>query len=216
MEKIKFKCLKCGECCKNISDADSKSKGLPLFEWELDSIKKLAEEKKIKIELKPIDIIFDKKSKLYFCTGYIIPIEPCIFLKNNGCLIHKNRPLICKAFPIAKSPEFIKEVPNLSCFSKCPNLDCMNFLKNSLGLEEGKPFSLTKEKMIEKYKQAFDKETLEASFNRDNIFNYIESIIQTLSDEGIIDIEICKEKNNINPLSFSQFLTKIGIIKSTQ
>jgi len=199
---MKFKCLCCGECCRRISDDSS---GLPLFEWEVEKIKKLADG----IEIEPIDCVLDKKSGLHFCTGYVLKGEPCPFLKNNKCSIHKDRPVICRAFPIARSPEFLKEVPDLSCFSNCPNFDFKAFLARSLGLEEGKPFSLTKEKMVEEYSETFDKETMDSASTRDNALSNIDETIASLIEKGLIDIEVVNNKN-IKPISFSEFLKKIN------
>lgn len=203
---MKFKCLCCGECCSRISDDSS---GLPLFEWEVEKIRQLAGEKNIKINIEPIDCVLDKKSGLYFCTGYVLKSEPCVFLKDNKCSIHRDRPVICRAFPVARSPEFLDEIPDLSCFSSCPNFDFKAFLEKSLGLEDGKPFSLTKEKIIEKYSETFDEETMNSASTRDNALSNIDETIAILIENGLVDIEVVNDKN-IKPISFSEFLKKIN------
>lgn len=205
---MKFKCLCCGECCRKISEDGS---GLPLFEWEVDKIKSLGNN----LNIEPIDCVLDKKSGLHFCTGYVLIGEPCPFLKNNKCLIHKDRPIICSAFPVAKSPDFIDEVPNLDCFSNCPNFDFKAFLGQSLGLEEGKPFDLTREKIIEEYKKSFDSEILNSALVRDNALAYIDELMAGLSEDGLIEIEIVDKKNK-NPISFFEFLIKRGIINEKE
>ena len=223
MGKIKFKCICCGECCKHISDENSSSRGLPLFEWEVEKIKKLAEQhtrvsglqsrNKIKARIEPIDLVFDRKSGKYFCTGYVLVNEPCIFLKNNKCLIHKERPIVCRAFPVARNPEFLDEVPSLSCFSNCPNFDFKTFLSKSLGLEEGKAFELSKEKILKEYSKTFDKEIIKNSFSRDKILSQFDEIMKTLSDEGLIDIELVdKIPEGTNVIPFLQFLIGEGFM----
>jgi len=220
---LKFKCICCGECCKHISDKDSTSSGLPLFEWEVEKIKKLAEHhtrvsglqsrNKIKLNIKPIDFVFDRKSKKYFCTGYVLKDEPCIFLKDNKCLIHKDRPIVCRAFPIARNPEFLDDVPSLSCFSNCPNFDFKAFLGESLGLEEGKPFDLSKEKILAEYSKTFDRETMKSSFARDKLLSQFDEIMATLSDEGLIDIEVVdKVPDGKKVIPFLKFLVEEGFM----
>lgn len=203
---IKFSCIKCGACCKNISDKNSSSKGLPLFEWEVESLKKL--NKNLKLE--PIDIFYDKISKLYFCLGYSLVHEPCIFLKNNQCSIHKSRPIICKAFPIAKHPLFLEDVPDLSCFSKCCNFDLKKFLE-SLGLKKGKPYNISKEKLIEEYSKTFDKETMEASFVRDNTLKTFTDSLKDLEKRKLINIKRVNNTKNKEILSFFTFLERKGL-----
>jgi len=208
MEQLKFKCLQCGACCKNISGKLTSSRGLPLFEWEVNKIKILAKRYKLNIKIKPIDIVLDKKSNSYFCTGYLLANEPCAFLKNNKCLIHKNRPIICRAFPIAKNPLFLNNIPNLSCFSKCPKFNFNNFLSNSLNLKEGKSYEISKKEIIKKYKKVFDKETMAASFARDNIFRDFNNLMYNLSKDNLIDLKVIKKEKKIIPIPFLQFLVK--------
>jgi len=204
---LKFKCICCGECCRRISDEDSTSKGLPLFEWEIEKIKKLAASKNISIQVEPIDLVLDKKSRKYFCTGYVLVDEPCVFLKDNKCLIHKDRPIVCRAFPVARNPEFFDNVPSLSCFSNCPNFDFKAFLRESLGLEEGKAFKLPKKKILEEYSKTFDKEIIKNSFARDKILSQFDAIMATLSKEGLIDIGLVnKIPKGIKVIPFLEFL----------
>lgn len=204
---LKFKCICCGECCRKISDEDSSLKGLPLFEWEVEKIKKLAEEKGIKFKVEPIDLVFDKKSKKYFCTGYSLTQEPCPFLNENKCSIHKDRPIVCRAFPVARNPEFLDDVPSLSCFSNCPNFDFKAFLRDSLGLEDGKDFNLSKKKLKEEYAKTFDEEIMKNSFTRDSILSFFDETMAALSEEGLIDIELVeKVPESTKVLPFLEFL----------
>lgn len=210
---LKFKCICCGECCRKISDENSSAKGLPLFEWEVEKIKKLAEQNKIKIRIEPIDLVFDKKSEKYFCTGYYLAKEPCVFLNECKCSIHKDRPIFCRAFPIARNPEFLDDVPGLDCFSKCPNFNFKAFLRESLGLVDGKPFNLSRKKVNEEYAKTFDEETMNNSFIRDSVLSFFDETMAALSEEGLIDIELVDnvpEEKKVVP--FLQFLVEEGFI----
>jgi hypothetical protein len=122
----------------------------------------------------------------------------------------------CGAFANrSRSPEFIDEVPSLDCFSNCPNFDFKAFLGESLGLEEGKPYDLTKEKVMEEYSKSFDKEIMDSAFSRDNALGYIDELMASLSEEGLIDIEVVEKKNK-NPIPFFEFLIKRGIISEKE
>lgn len=206
---LKFKCICCGECCRRISDEDSSAKGLPLFEWEVGKIKELATEKKIPIKIEPIDLVFDKKSGEYFCTGYTLVSEPCVFLDKCKCSIHKERPIFCRAFPVARNPEFLDDVPDLACFSKCPNFDFKAFLRDSLGLVEGKPFTLSRKKINEEYTKTFDEEIMKNSFVRDSVLSFFDETMAALSEEGLIDIELVdRVPEGKRVIPFLQFLVK--------
>ncbi|MEI7718671.1 MAG: YkgJ family cysteine cluster protein [archaeon] len=209
---LKFKCICCGECCKHISDEGSNSKGLPLFEWEVEKIKKLAASKNIKLNIGPIDLVYDRKSKKYFCTGYVLVDEPCVFLNDNKCAIHKDRPIVCQAFPVARNPEFLDEIPSLGCFSNCPNFDFKAFLRDSLGLEEKEAYELPKKKILKEYSKTFDKEIMKSSFARDKILSQFDEIMKTLSDEDLIDIELVEAKKNVKVIPFLQFLVEEGFM----
>lgn len=206
MANLKFKCNQCGACCRKISDSGSNHEGLPIFEWEVEKIKKLAEEKKIKLLLKPLDFVLDKKSGFYFCTGYVLIGEPCVFLKKNLCSIHKNRPIICTAFPVAKNPNFLHNIPDMSCFSNCCNFDFTKFLSESLDLKKGKIYKISRKKIIKEYNKTFGKEIMDASFIRDRALNYFDEVMKTLSEKNLIDLKVVKYNKNIKPISFLEFL----------
>jgi Fe-S-cluster containining protein len=201
---MKFKCIKCGSCCKNISDKGSSSNGLPLFEWEAKRLKKL--KKGIKIE--PLDVFYDEKSKIYFCLGYLLIGEPCVFLKNKKCSIYKKRPLICRAFPVAKHPLFLEDAPNLSCFSKCCNFDFNRFLSESLGLKKGKPYKISREKILKEYNGTFGKEIIKAALKKDKTLISFENILRGLTERKIVNLKRIKDYRHKKVISFSEFLIK--------
>ncbi|MEM4589873.1 MAG: YkgJ family cysteine cluster protein [Candidatus Micrarchaeia archaeon] len=120
MKNNKFKCINCGYCCKNMQN-------LALFEWEKDLLLSLDPSIKIipgnKIKYKNTEIILywglqtkpQSLSKSKY-TKYIQKVskndkimkisseESCPFLSFeygvSKCNIYKNRPLVCRAFPL--------------------------------------------------------------------------------------------------------------------
>ena len=101
----------------------------------------------------------------------------------------------------------MKTVPDLSCFSKCCNFDFEKFLSESLKLKKGEPYKINQETIIKKYNETFDEETMQASFIRDNILNYFDNLMDTLTKENLIDIKITKE-TKVTPIPFLEFLVK--------
>jgi hypothetical protein len=52
---------------------------------------------------------------------------------------------------------------------------------------------------------------MNSAATRDNALEYIDRLMANLSEEGLIDIEVC-DKKNLKPISFFEFLIKRGII----
>jgi hypothetical protein len=105
----------------------------------------------------------------------------------------------------------------LDCFSKCPNFDFKAFLSESLGLEEGKPFDLSKKKINEEYAKTFDEETMKNSFTRDNILSFFDEMMAKLSEEGLIDIELVdKIPEGKKVISFLDFLVSENFISQVE
>lgn len=176
---MKFECKKCGWCCKNFSQNKGIS-GLPLFEWEKDKFEKLAEKKGIKLYFQPTDLIFDKRSGKHICITFSMENEPCPFLENNQCSIYSERPIVCRSFPLAKSPLLPsrKGVLDLSGFMKCKHFDNEQFMIHELGLEkEGKGVKLDKSFLVKKYSEVYGDEPL--------IYSSIKQIIEMFIDDSI-------------------------------
>ncbi len=108
---MKFKCSGCATCCKTLGQGEEKkskqdgfvrildAKGLPLFCWEHEKLKKLAAEKGLKADFRPSAVIFDKAGKA-FIISYVLKGPLCPFLKDNKCIIYEDRPLRCRAYPL--------------------------------------------------------------------------------------------------------------------
>lgn len=78
----KYKCKQCGECCK--------VRGVPLTLFDIERIETIA----------------DKDFALYDISRKTFAIEKriwdngCVFLDDINCSIHKDKPLICRLFPL--------------------------------------------------------------------------------------------------------------------
>lgn len=125
---MKFKCKNCGHCCSVFGDV---SRHLPLFEWEVERYKKIADSRGIKLDFKPVQYLLDEKSGIVFVYLYGMTSEPCPFLKDNKCSIYSDRSLICGQFPLLWTAKFnAKNEFGASCFSECPNFDCKKEFEN--------------------------------------------------------------------------------------
>ncbi len=140
LQKIGFRCLKCGKCCKKKFGDNY----VHLFLSEIEAISK-----NYRIDIEEIvspyleDILtdcvskkFDEMSKsidsegFFHVDGWILKrckSGNCIFLKENKCHIYKSRPSICSTYPfyIYKSKMM---------YSKCPGIGHNISLKDSYSL----------------------------------------------------------------------------------
>ncbi|MDD4353630.1 MAG: hypothetical protein PHN56_04175 [Candidatus Nanoarchaeia archaeon] len=116
---MEFECKyeKCkSKCCKNLKknessinyDLDSKrfihflelpnNVGIALFRSEKNLLLKIAKEKGIELNIKPLRGFFGKDKKI--CVfKWFIDHDVCPFLLNNSCSIYEYRSFICKSFP---------------------------------------------------------------------------------------------------------------------
>jgi len=90
------KCSKCGICCKlfliNLNEAEYKSRRYKTMFEKFGIIENFSEAKKY-----GINILAQNEN------------NSCVYLKNDSCRIHKNRPLVCrKFFCNSKSKRFEK------------------------------------------------------------------------------------------------------------
>ncbi len=118
-------CLKCNsKCCKSESPI--------VLEKERDLI------------LKQTEKDYFKREENY----YIIPNDPCPYLKNNICSIEDIKPIDCKAYPLT----IIEKEGNLfiGIYENCPGLSYINdnFLKEVKTLFN--KYSLEEKKMLAK------------------------------------------------------------------
>jgi len=207
---MKFECQKCGQCCKDFGGGF-----LPLWEWEADKLKKLAEKNNIVLNLEPLSMLFDKRSRLAFSIQIKLSQEPCPFLVNNRCSIYEERPLVCRCFPLAETPLFkLKgERTDLSSFGKCPNLDAKNFLRE-LGAGNDVPISLKKKDMIRKYKDVFGEEMFISAFQMDNIKAFVDYTMDNLIKNKKIKLRKISEfdYNKYTAYPFLEFLVKAKLM----
>ncbi|KYC51877.1 MAG: Flagellin N-methylase [Candidatus Methanofastidiosum methylothiophilum] len=121
-----YKCKQCGECCK--------VRGVPLTLFDIERIEKIA----------------DKDFAVYDISRKIFAIEKriwdngCVFLDDVNCSIHKDKPLICRLFPLgvfykpiseSDEPYILKngEKAYIYVDISCPGIG-----------EEGEPFEIEK------------------------------------------------------------------------
>lgn len=109
---VKFKCLGCGICCKNITQTNEDgeeivSKKIPIYPEEADRLEAIADLRKVD-DLKIVeDFVFaDKKTQKILVVRYKYMLkegEYCVFSDPNTrkCTIYENRPLVCRGYPIA-------------------------------------------------------------------------------------------------------------------
>lgn len=196
----KFNCEMCGYCCSKFAEGY-----LPVFPWEAEVLREKAKEiskdkklrKKIQLNLKPVYVMKDSVSGIKFFPFYGMFNEPCPFVKKekgsnkNKCSIHKDRPLICRMFPLYKSPFASYSNSNTSLESKginkslfyyCPN----NSVKISNFVEEVK--LLSKNIQSEKYNEVFG-ECFEAMNEWIKIKTFIDSSVKDLMGKEKIVLE---------------------------
>jgi Fe-S-cluster containining protein len=184
----KFRCLQCGHCCKNLEGF------LPVWEWEAEELKKIADEKNIALKFVPSEIWLDEKTGLTWNFQIRILQESCPFLLNNQCSIYKNRPLVCRSFPLG-----INEKKTF--FGNCPNLET----------EKTNPDCFEK--------KFFGKEISDFSIQLNKIKKTINSIMDDLIKQNKIKP---KKLNKLDypkfpaPIPFFEFLVKAKLISENE
>jgi len=95
MEKIIFKCLRCGHCCRNLlKDIDGELKGLNLTLEETTLFPK-------EFVAPSFGLGYGGKDRPKYIILYQLDANECPHLSSdNSCKIHENRPLACRTFPL--------------------------------------------------------------------------------------------------------------------
>lgn len=204
----RFKCEMCGYCCSKFDQGY-----LPVFPWEAEKLKQKAKEKNLqnKIKIKPVYVMKDAISGIQFFPFYGMFNEPCPFRgldEKNKCSIHKERPLICRMFPLYRSPFNNSKEIDRTIFYYCPN----NYSMIDNFIEEVK--NLPREIQSEKYQETFG-ECFEALNEWIKIKTYVDSSIMDLQNQGKISLESVKdtEEENLkedNLMSVFEFLDMFG------
>jgi Fe-S-cluster containining protein len=90
----RFPCGKCGNCCKKLGEGEWT--GISLFAWE----RHLFPEEHVKPSLGLGGTPEDPDFKVIL---YLYDSEGCVHLDDDSCLIHDQRPVICKSYPFRMS-----------------------------------------------------------------------------------------------------------------
>ena len=208
-----FKCQKCGHCCRvfgNISNC------LPLWEWEVNRLKELAKQKRISFNVKPVDLVFDKRTNLAVCVHYWLD-APCPFLINNECSIYEKRPLVCKGFPMVNNPFFSGKTFDLN-IGDCNAFTFDEFKLAIKGNIENTITQLPKQEIAEKYKKFFGEEIFINSFIIEQIKAYIDMMMKDLIQNKKVKLrKISKlDYKKHNPIPFFEFLKLKGIMTTEE
>ncbi len=109
MPATEFICLKCGNCCRNLIGNEDAA-GLILFPDEIDLFQKR--------DIKPCSAIGKSLTHGSFkIITYQLTENICPHLKDNSCIIYRERPLSCKGFPFVLSGD--SRQPSLLTDSEC-------------------------------------------------------------------------------------------------
>lgn len=202
---MEFECKCCGVCCSNFGDADHKY--LPIFECEVDSYKKIAKTKNVKIGFKPVKYLLDKKSGIVFVYLYGMTTEPCPFLENKKCSVYEDRAIICRQFPLLWTAKLhIGDNFGASCFSECPKFNCKKEFDDKFPIDE-----IQKEEidnyLKETYENCFDSAVLSNTIGRK-----ILEIIKKHDVAGDFKLKQIEEKDLIkyDQVPFIKFLRLKG------
>lgn len=188
----KFQCGNCGRCCLNLRSPDAgydekrkrglkegvyyliknRENSIKLFEWEKRSLESTAEKNGLEMRTKPYFVLLDKDSKTFFSPLWILDHDQCPFLAKDercACKIYKERPLICRAFPVLSSG-LSNSVARVS--SLCPN----SVTIDATGLKSLR-------KMVEFYDESFFYAVKAESVNA-----FLRRIVREMESEGIISL----------------------------
>lgn len=209
---MKFECKKCGECCKQTTGI---LKFLPLYEWEAKEIQELAREKNISVNIKPLpkNSRMDKKTGKVFCFLFGMFNSPCPFLKCNQCSIYEKRPLICRQFPILKTPSFsINKTFGADSFLMCPNFDNKKNFDDYFHINPEPKLIETKEInnfLIETYGDCFN-----SALQSNSITQFIaQSLFEYNRDKKIKLREVSEyDLDKANVISLFEFFKEIGLM----
>jgi len=198
----KFSCKNCGACCTKFSVIGA----LPFFEWEVEGIIEEAKILGVSLDIRPINLMFDEISGIYFFPQYGMFNEPCPFHVPGKCLIHSKRPYVCRMFPLIKTPSIDGTEVDFGWFSYCPNFDMPKLV------EETNYEKLNQKILNKKFQESFG-ECNEVCFKATNVRNKLDFIVRELIDKGKIRLRGLNENEEIkNPLPIIDFLVKIKAI----
>lgn len=170
----------------------------------------LAKELGINFNAQPLSI-YKVKDNLWITDSYLIKHAPCPFLKDNKCLIHENKPLSCKIFPLDDLTFFPDESKfNLKFVPKCKgfNRDLIPLLKGEHPAEE----------ILKILKNYLEKEIILLSLQRGETIRKLLGIIDSITQKQSINYNNIndKEKENMIILPLFTFCKKEGFLSKSQ
>jgi len=129
-----FKCFKCGVCCHNVR-SEGYERYIPIYLDEVEKFKKIAEEKQVNLIMEPDLLYPDRLNKKLIIVTYVFKIdEVCVFYNEKiGCSIYEDRPITCKAYPVAVWREDIN-------YTMKVNTDC-KFVEKHIDIISPKNYS---------------------------------------------------------------------------
>jgi len=161
----KFVCKGCGKCCRKFG-----KKGFPLFSFELEKINRMAKERNLVLDIRPVESIIGEDG-VEDVALYGMFNEPCPFLSKDGkCSIHDDRFLICKQFPLFSTAKF-KFGKGMPEFMECFSFDCEQELRDFVG--DGKKSKEQIENYLkETYGECYDG-CLESNKETERVMNWL-------------------------------------------
>jgi len=208
---LKFDCKKCGKCCESFGNLGN---CLPLFEWEVDELKSIAQKEGLILDIKPFIFWLDKKSGFAFTIQYGLFNEPCPFLKNKSCSIYENRPLICRQFPLLRTPFFQDDRKlNSPYFLRCENFNNKAFLAQLL--DTSKDNKMKRSEWEPKYKETYGK-CYEFCLQTDFILKSMLIFLEKINGRLKLKTSFEPDFNKYAIIPFFEFLVKINVLNSTQ
>ncbi|MEX0567681.1 MAG: YkgJ family cysteine cluster protein [Candidatus Njordarchaeota archaeon] len=94
-KKVKFVCKKCPDCCIFSSEEETPI----VFYWEKEQLEKIASKKEKSLHFKKLLVVFDGEDEFVYIYRWAISGR-CPFLNDNLCMIHKEKPIACKMYPL--------------------------------------------------------------------------------------------------------------------
>ena len=111
-----FTCTNCGKCCEDLTRGPWD--GVALQCWEVEPIQKLAQARKITVNVVPLLGNFSCSLGLFYSFFFLMEAARCPFHdRQQGCLIYQQRPLACRQYPLQLSGGF---TPLVKSDRQCP------------------------------------------------------------------------------------------------
>jgi len=201
---LKFECKMCGACCRNMRGRTyEKHERIPrvfmavppslrtigLFEWEVSLLEEKAKELSLSFKAKPDIIFWDELNKIPIVTQWNLDHDNCPFLSNeNRCRIHKQKPLICQAYPLMAFGILSGDISSLTRvgLADCPNAVPLPFAK-------GVPIKIKPSIVFRQLFQAYGSSFL-GMLRLDIVTKLLRESLENLLGKGLIRPALLKKK----------------------